>query len=179
MELTIKELARSLLLGIQSRPGSERNPSILFIASCLGGIILLQALTLAARSEGPYSSLWTATTGVVFLATPFRGTAFQTIANRAVRALEIYAACSGKQVSDLLSSVGKSTPFLQELVAEFTSVHGHREQSCHLAIFYETKKSDLIPKRLGIASKLKAPEIVGSTLSPLNFLPRAELTPLS
>lgn len=84
IEMTIPELARNLLLGIQSRPGADEGRPILFIASCLGGVILIQAMVIAARSEKEYVSLWRATGGIVFLATPFRGTAFQDIARAAV-----------------------------------------------------------------------------------------------
>ncbi|KAK3338124.1 hypothetical protein B0H65DRAFT_532660 [Neurospora tetraspora] len=51
---------------------------ILFIASCLGGIILVRALTTAADHECTTSCycLRKATRGIIFLATPFRGTSF-------------------------------------------------------------------------------------------------------
>ncbi|KAJ8110970.1 hypothetical protein ONZ43_g5735 [Nemania bipapillata] len=84
IEMTAKELARSLLLAIQSRPGASPTRPLLFIASCLGGIILIQAMAVAAECGSEYNMLWAATRGIVFLATPFRGTAFQEIAAMAL-----------------------------------------------------------------------------------------------
>jgi hypothetical protein len=146
VEMTITELARRLLLGIQSRPGAEKNRPLLFIASCLGGVILSRALVIAALSGSEYASLWKATRGVVFLATPFRGTAFKDLARVAVTFLKGYAVLADRVVTRLLESVAESTPFLENLVGEFTLICQQRDQPCHLAIFYETKKGNLLRK---------------------------------
>jgi hypothetical protein len=78
IQKTIEEFARLLLAGIKGRPpttddqpGSDR--PIVFVASCLGGIVLIKALDMAS---GEYDSVKKATRGVVFLATPFRGNVF-------------------------------------------------------------------------------------------------------
>ncbi|OQE13653.1 hypothetical protein PENFLA_c045G03245 [Penicillium flavigenum] len=146
IEMTVTELARRLLLAIHSRPGAEKNRPLLFIASCLGGVILSQALVIAARSGSEYASLWRATGAVVFLATPFRGTAFEDIARAAVSFLKVYARLADKVVTKLLESVTMSTPFLQELIGEFTRICQQRDPRCQLTIFYETKKGNLLRK---------------------------------
>jgi hypothetical protein len=95
---TMKEFARLLLAGIQNmrikymnqRRATENRP-ILFIASCLGGIILMEALIIADHDQSNYISLRRATGAIVFLATPFRGTAFQDVANWAVPFLKARA----------------------------------------------------------------------------------------
>ena len=115
----MKELARRLLLSIRCRPGPGR--PILFIASCLGGIILAQAMVIAADPSSDYNSLWQATGGIVFLATPFRGTAFQDIARIAGVALKARAGFSNTAVSDHLQ-LAEKVPFLEELVASFTQI---------------------------------------------------------
>ncbi|KAM3068307.1 hypothetical protein ACMFMG_009447 [Clarireedia jacksonii] len=146
IEMKITELARSLLLSIQSRPGADDSRPVLFIASCLGGIVLIQAIVIAARSEKEYNSLSRAIGGIVFLATPFRGTAFQDIAEAAVTFLKSYARLGGKQVTELLDSVKASTCFLEDLVGEFTQTCQQRDQPYELAIFYENKKGNLLRK---------------------------------
>lgn len=174
IELTTKELARSLLLGIQSRPGAATNRPILFIASCLGGIILIQAIVVAAQPGSGYTSLWTNTGGVVFLATPFRGTAFQDVAALAVPFLQVYASLGDKAVTDLLVSVKASTPFLQDLVGEFTQTcRQQRDQLCQLAVFYETKMGNLLGKALHnrwLADRLKEPKLVSPKDGPPSYL---------
>ncbi|GKZ98543.1 hypothetical protein AnigIFM59636_003533 [Aspergillus niger] len=146
IQMTVTELARRLLLGIHSRPGAEKNRPLLFIASCLGGVILSRALVIAARSGSEYASLWRATGGVVFLATPFRGTAFKDLARVAVDFLKGYAKLADRAVTNLLESVTESTPFLEDLVGEFTLICQQRDQPCQLAIFYETEKGNLLRK---------------------------------
>ncbi|GKZ26826.1 hypothetical protein AbraIFM66951_005023 [Aspergillus brasiliensis] len=164
IEMTITELARCLLLAIHSRPGAEKNRPLLFIASCLGGVILSQALVIAARPGSEYASLWRATGGVVFLATPFRGTAFEDMARAAIPFLKGYARLADRAVTGLLDSVTASTPFLQDLVRDFTRICHQRDQPCRLAIFYEAKKSNLLRKAPFLpqwaADSLKGPKVL-------------------
>lgn len=167
IQMTVRELARSLLLGIHSRPGADKGRPILFIASCLGGLILIQAMVIAAEPESEYTSLWRATGGVVFLATPFRGTAFQDIARAAV-VLEVSARLAGETVNGLLDNLKASTPFLEDLVGDFTQTYKRRDQPCQLAIFYETKPGNLLRKGIPIrqfADYLKEPKLVSSSYS--------------
>ena len=167
IQRTTEELARGLLLAMMSRRGNCKNRPIVFIASCLGGIILTQALVLAAKQRSEYASLWSATRGIVFLATPFRGTAFQDIATVSVSFLKAYANLAGTQVTQLLNTVKDSTPFLEELIADFTRIWLHQNQVCHLASFYETKKTNLIQKVLPslFANMIREPKLV----SPANL----------
>lgn len=148
IQMTTTELARSFLLAIQARQhGSETRP-IIFIASCLGGIVLAQALVLAAAPRSEFAHLWKATVGIVFLATPFRGTAFKQIACQSVFFLKGFAMLSRREVTTLLDSVGKSTSFLEELVGSFTSICLQRGDTCQLSVFYETGKGNLWRKLL-------------------------------
>jgi hypothetical protein len=148
IQMTTTELARSLLLAVQARRyGSEARP-IIFIASCLGGIVLAQALVLAAAPRSEYAHLWKATIGIVFLATPFRGTAFKQLACQSVFFLKGFAMLSGREVTILLDSVGRSTPFLEELVGSFTSICLQRGGTCQLSVFYETGRGNLWRKLL-------------------------------
>ncbi|KAI1126527.1 ARM repeat-containing protein [Nemania abortiva] len=162
IELTAKELARSLLLGIQLRSSTSPTRPIIFIASCLGGIILLQALDVAAEPGSGYSTLWEATRGIIFLATPFRGTGFQDVATIAISSLKLSASLTSETVTTLLDSVQESTPYLEDLVGSFTRIHRRRDRSCELAIFYETKENNpvrkLFPHR--VADYLKEPKVL-------------------
>ncbi|KAK0624541.1 hypothetical protein B0T17DRAFT_576975 [Bombardia bombarda] len=162
VESTVKELARSLLLGIRTRPGGDTSRPLLFIASCLGGIILTQALVIAAKPDSEYGTVWTATGGVVFLATPFRGTSFKDIASFSIDFLKVYSMLTDKVVTKLLDSVKESTPFLEGLVGDFTKICRQGEQEGRLAIFYETKESNLLRKLLirQVADLMKPPKLL-------------------
>ncbi|KAI0859648.1 ARM repeat-containing protein [Xylaria cubensis] len=162
IEMTMKELARRLLLGIRSHLGACPTRPILFIASCLGGIVLTQAMIIASESGSEYGLLWRATRGIVFLATPFGGTAFKDIARAAVSVLKIKACLEGTVVTKLLDSVQDSDQFLEELVADFTNIciQTAKTQGCQLAIFYEKGMSNLYRKFTPrfIADRLKKPK---------------------
>lgn len=88
------ELARLLLDAIKGRPLVVNDPTkkedrpILFIASCLGGIILMKALMMSNRES---HRLRAATHGIIFLSTPFRGTLFQDVAYWAEQGLTVCA----------------------------------------------------------------------------------------
>lgn len=148
IQKTIEEFARLLLAGIKGRPpatkdqpGSDR--PIIFIASCLGGIVLVKALDMASRE---YLSVRKVTRGIVFLATPFRGTSFQHVAKWAEPGLRAWASIRDKKVSKLLENV-KPTFELGELVRSFTDLCKENDLIDHVFTFYETGKSSL-PRKI-------------------------------
>ncbi|KAK3944508.1 hypothetical protein QBC46DRAFT_337545 [Diplogelasinospora grovesii] len=144
---TLEEFARLLLAGIKGRPcvandhARKEDRPILFIASCLGGIILMKALAMA---DDEYLPLRTATRGIVFLSTPFRGTSFRDVANWAEPGLKAWASIRDKKVTKLLDSVKGSTFDLEELVRSFTQLYeSHRYQ---VITFYEKGHTSLHSK---------------------------------
>jgi len=164
----IDEFARLLLAGTKGRPpptndqpGRER--PIVFVASCLGGIILAKALVVASCE---YESVKRATRGIVFLATPFRGTSFQHVAAWAGPGLRRWASIRDKNVSNLLELV-KPTFDLGELVRRFTALCKENDLTDHVFIFYETGKSSLprkiapwLPDSLSQAQPVPMPSMV-------------------
>ncbi|OTA91472.1 hypothetical protein M434DRAFT_32636 [Hypoxylon sp. CO27-5] len=135
---TIDEFARLLLDGIQSHTREDR--PILFIASCLGGIILMKALDMASQE---YSSIRAATRGVIFLATPFRGTSFQDVAAWVEPLLKKWASIRSENVTSLLHNTTQSFD-LSELVRRFTQLC--KDQEYEIFTFYERGVTDLSRK---------------------------------
>ncbi|KAM4065654.1 HEAT repeats domain-containing protein [Hirsutella rhossiliensis] len=125
---------------------TRQDRPILFIASCLGGVILMKALVMA---NNEYRCVRTATRGIVFLATPFGGTSFQDVAKWAEPGLRAWASLRGREVSKLLDSVKKSVD-IDELVRSFTQLY--RDQLCRdptrpqVMTFYELGKTNLYHK---------------------------------
>lgn len=72
VQTTVDVFALLLLAGIKRRLLATDDRPILFIASCLGGVILMKALVDAGIGDD-YISIRRATRGIIFLATPFRG----------------------------------------------------------------------------------------------------------
>jgi hypothetical protein len=145
--MELKECSRLLLAGIESRNARDNDQAlkqdrpIVFIASCLGGIILMQALIMA---DADYISIKKATRAIIFLATPFRGTSFQDIANWAEPGLKFWASARGKQVTTLLSSLKGPTFDLDELVRDFTQLC--LDCSYQAQTFYESRDTQLHTK---------------------------------
>lgn len=149
VQKTIEELARLLLVGIKSRllvandhTRREDRP-ILFIASCLGGIILMKALMMANHE---YSPLRATTRGIVFLSTPFRGTSFQDVAKWAEPGLTVCAWLRGKKVTKLLNRVKGSTFDLEELVRSFTQLCQNPDHRYQVFNFYEKGYTNIYSK---------------------------------
>ncbi|KAK3946775.1 armadillo-type fold domain-containing protein [Pseudoneurospora amorphoporcata] len=122
-----------------------RDRPILFIASCLGGIILMRALTTAADLECTTSCycLRKATRGIIFLATPFRGTSFEDVAFWAEPGLTAWAFIRGRRVSKPFDNVKGSTFDLATLVSKFTQLYKEPDSSCLLFTFYELGMTSL------------------------------------
>lgn len=136
----IEELAVSLLQGILGS-STKRDRSILFIASCLGGVILMKALV---EAKDRYPTILNATRGIIFLATPFRGTSFQDVASWAQPGLRAWASIQGQRLTKLLDWANSPTFDLALLVSEFTNLHidqGHETFKVHT--FYEQRYTSL------------------------------------
>lgn len=134
--LKIEELAVSLLQGILGS-SQKRDRSILFIASCLGGVILMKALV---EAKDEYSAIREATCGIIFLATPFRGTSFQDVVKWAQPGLKAWASIQGQQVTRLLDLVNSPIDDLAHLVGQFTKVFNDaKPEAFKVYTFYETR----------------------------------------
>lgn len=72
VQTTVDKFALLLLAGIKRRLLEVDDRPILFIASCLRGVILMKALVDAGIGDD-YISVRRVTCGIIFLATPFRG----------------------------------------------------------------------------------------------------------
>ncbi|KAJ2972067.1 hypothetical protein NQ176_g7367 [Zarea fungicola] len=127
---TLEQSAQFLLESVeqhlkQNKQARNSRP-ILFIASCLGGIVLLKALEIDQnRNDGNdsgYSTLVTATRGIIFLATPFRGTAFKDMPDLTLR---IWAAFNDKTVTSLINYTRQPPPDLDELLVDENSARAH------------------------------------------------------
>ncbi|KAK4652824.1 hypothetical protein QC762_0077170 [Podospora pseudocomata] len=116
---------------------------ILFIASCLGGIILAKAIVGADYKFSSYYTLRTATRGIIFLATPFGGTSFEDVAIWADPGLTIWAVIRRREVSNLLGWVKGSTSALEALVRKFTRLCQDNHNPYHVFCFYELGMTNL------------------------------------
>lgn len=150
VQKSLDDFALGLLAGIQSRHAPKscsRNegPAILFVASCIGGVVLMKALV-EAQVKAQYSSMLKATRGIVFLATPFRGIAFDDFRFWAEPGLHLLASYRSQTLCRLLDEL-KSHSGLPKLVGDFTQLY--HKNGPFMAVFFETKKT-ILPYKLGL-----------------------------
>lgn len=139
----IEEIATSLIHALHDLI-SNRDRKLFFIASCLGGIILMQTLVMA---EGNHSAIQEATRGIIFLATPFRGTSFEDIAVWANPGLSALASIRNQRLTGLLDWVRSPESKLVHLVCEFSRLCvKHRDEDFKVATFYEKRYTLLTDK---------------------------------
>jgi hypothetical protein len=141
---TLHECAQSLRDSIVQHLKANARRPVLFIASCLGGIILIKALEIdnqRAENNTDSPSLTRATRGVVFLATPFRGTAFKNMPDFLLKAL---SSLQDQTVTALIDYALGATPDLDELTKGFitlTKNHGY-----DVFMFWEARNTVLLRK---------------------------------
>ncbi|GKZ33018.1 hypothetical protein AbraIFM66950_002735 [Aspergillus brasiliensis] len=144
---TLDEHASSLLWHLKTTLGSDPKP-ILFIASCFGGLVVAEALSQADRQSGSYQNILMSTIGIVFLATPFKGTTVAKVARLQVSVGRIL----GKWTSrSLITKLDGSDEVLGKLRRHFTTILHDSRLQMPVFFFYETKETELLrrlmPKR--------------------------------
>lgn len=141
---TLHECAESLRSSLVQHLTANRGRPLLFIASCLGGIILIKALEIDnqhAEDSSDSPSLTRATRGVVFLATPFRGTAFKNMPGFLLKTL---SSLQDQTVTALIDYALGATPDLDELAKSFiTLTKKHRYE---VSMFWEARNTVLLRK---------------------------------
>ncbi|KAK2590376.1 hypothetical protein QQS21_011939 [Conoideocrella luteorostrata] len=145
-EKPLEVFGRLLLEGIGRHREEGTHRPILFIASCLGGIILAQALILADLPRSDYAAVRRATRGVIFLATPFGGTSFNEIAKWAEPGLRVWGSVRvrGRVMNSLLDILKNSSNVeVMEIVIRFTALCTNPDHPCRVFTFYEGRTTSL------------------------------------
>jgi hypothetical protein len=137
----ILEHARDLLRCLEEARTEieEINRPILFVAHSLGGLVLKQALFIAAESGlRHYEPIWNATKGVLFFGTPHRGSS---LAKYGAQLARVPTALSMKPTPRLLESLAAGSLVLSELNGHFSGLMGGRghEEGKEVVSFYETR----------------------------------------
>ncbi|KFG83770.1 hypothetical protein MANI_116461 [Metarhizium anisopliae] len=100
----------------QRERGAAANP-LLFIASCFGGIILIKALEIDDTCRE--KTLIKATRGIVFLATPFKGTSFKDVPDAALKAVALFR---DQALTNLIDYVNEPKSNAIELLKRFIDI---------------------------------------------------------
>lgn len=142
-QLHTEELVRPLVASINARSLSDqKDRPILFIASCLGGVILMKALTDSIQADSIRSS----TRAVIFLATPFSGTSFGKIAYWVNPILSVQAWLIGARLTPRHDYVEGGRWEVSNLTHKFVQLGLNQDYS--IFVFYETLPTNLLAKYL-------------------------------
>jgi hypothetical protein len=149
--------ADALLALVNKNQSSEKRP-IIFVASCFGGLVLAEALNRAAQDGSPSRQVLLSTVGIVFLATPFRGSH----AAREARWRVVVGGIMGEQTSNqLVDALNNSDRELRKLTMSFAQVANVNSIRLPVHCFYETKETKILRGVLsrGLAARLFTPSI--------------------
>lgn len=122
----------------QGERGAAANP-VLFIASCFGGIILIKALEIDDTCRE--KTLIKATRGIVFLATPFKGTSFKDVPDAALKAVALFR---DQALTNLIDYVNEPKSNANELLKRFIDI---KSRECYeVSAFWEAQGISLFSK---------------------------------
>lgn len=140
----ISDCAIDLLgnLAARRQDVDETARPIVFIAHSLGGIVVKQALVLA-ESETKYASISHHTKGVVFLATPHKGSDFADYGNALAK---IATRLMNRPRPQLVNALQNNSQILMELTTRFTAI----APKFQIATFYELKPMGVLRSLVGV-----------------------------
>ncbi|KAI9898900.1 hypothetical protein N3K66_005361 [Trichothecium roseum] len=149
MRARVQEFGWKLTSSIRDHLEDSTKPNrpIIFVCHSLGGIVCKQALVYAHEDEKTYGSMLEYTRGIVFLATPHRGS---DTADFAKVVSMIVSTCmavgtGGLRPSvartELLEYLGRNSNALQDLLVSVR----HRLQNLSVVTFYENKVMPSLP----------------------------------
>ncbi|RKK18924.1 hypothetical protein BFJ66_g1055 [Fusarium oxysporum f. sp. cepae] len=115
---TLLSHADTLLAHIAETRDVKSRP-IIFIASCFGGLVLIEAINRAGQEGSPYRHVLLSTVGIVFLATPFNGAD----ASREARWQVVVGGIMGEDTSDeLIKDLERKHDLVHRRVQKFTEI---------------------------------------------------------
>ncbi|VTT73800.1 unnamed protein product [Fusarium fujikuroi] len=131
---TLLSHADTLLAHIAETRDVKSRP-IIFIASCFGGLVLIEAINRAGQEGSPYRHVLLSTVGIVFLATPFNGAD----ASREARWQVVVGGIMGEDTStELIKDLERKHDLVYRRIANADAIR------LHLCCFFETKKTEIL-----------------------------------
>ncbi|CAI7673192.1 unnamed protein product [Penicillium discolor] len=133
---SIKDHANTLLNLLDMERGPQMGsvpPKVIFIGHSLGGLVIKQAL-LNAKEDPKYTSIRSATSGLVFFGTPHRGAKAVELGKIAARVARFVS--KGHASNDLLDSLEHNSLFTRQMTDRFR----HQLEDYRVVSFIEGKE---------------------------------------
>lgn len=138
-----KELLFEMSFGINEKGddlGLGQVP-IIFVVHSMGGLVVKKAYLLGQNDE-QYQDIFRSISGIVFLATPHRGTNLAEVLNRVLKV-------SFQSTKNFIMDLNKSSPALEEVNEQFR----HVAPRLSIVSFYETLPTTIGPMKLMVVEK--------------------------
>ncbi|CAG8973536.1 hypothetical protein HYALB_00002862 [Hymenoscyphus albidus] len=131
-------VADRLLISLKRkrRGPALQSRSLIFVAHCFGGLAVLQALLNAERFPDDWPGIYSATCGIVFLGTPFRGAPGLTL-SELLKAVD--AEYQDTIQGEILRILEPDDESLLEMVHVFEKIQAKSLQRANIICFFEQK----------------------------------------
>ncbi|TVY85021.1 Protein SERAC1 [Lachnellula suecica] len=139
--------ARQLLNQLDSnRTGTQTTRPIIFVCYSMGGIVVKKALVIACLDHSDYGEIHKAVKGIMFMATPHRGSGLAQFPDILAKITRLATKISGNSLrTDLLRNLGSDAKVLSEISTDFRNQYNGVE----IATFYEQQ---LVQTSYGIST---------------------------
>ncbi|KAF2867482.1 ankyrin repeat-containing domain protein [Massariosphaeria phaeospora] len=134
----LENVADQLLYSLERSRGEGNKTPIIFVAHCLGGIVLERALITAQLRQNSFPSIFPFVAGSIFLGTPFRGTQTQA---KAMILAEMAETIGLGMSSGLLQILKKDSDTLLRMLDEFVRLCN--DAQIRNFCFFESQESDV------------------------------------
>lgn len=154
--LDMSDFVRSVLERVRQVRSGHENHRIIWITHSMGGVIAKMAL-IEAKLDTRYTSIFDATSGIIFLGTPHRGSSAASLGSIAARVAR-YSLLINPNMR-LLQKLQLYNDFLSEKSHQFSKICS----SFRIFSFYETQKTNgimVVPKQsavIGLPNEIHMP----------------------
>lgn len=125
-----------IYITMSNQSSSLRSRPLIFIAHCFGGLVVLKALIEAERFPQDWPGIYSSTTGVIFLGTPFRGAPELTQSEMIQAAESLYR---DEVQGEILRIHDPGDELLLEMVHIFEKIRDKSPKKAQIACFFEQK----------------------------------------
>jgi triacylglycerol esterase/lipase EstA (alpha/beta hydrolase family) len=132
----IRDFGKQLLEALRLEREQCRDRPLIFVCHSLGGLVVKRAMVEASAAKARHADIYDSASGIVFLATPHRGSSKASIGKMLVNISKVSLRQNKTQ---LLAELESDNPSLTDLTEDFSGLHSHFQ----IASAWELKASKI------------------------------------
>ena len=132
----IRDFGKQLLEALKIEREQCQSRPLLFVCHSLGGLVVKRAMIEASPAKARHVDIFNSACGIVFLATPHRGSSKASIGKMLVNISKVSLRQNKTQ---LLAELERDNPSLTDLTEDFSRLHSHFQ----IASAYELASTDI------------------------------------